>query len=146
MDFMQMLQQMFNGGKTMTSADMDWANMGKANQAVLNNGLSNGTFTLPENFNATSNTLNDDLGWNMGTAKLGLGAISSLGSLWGAYNQNKLANAQFDFSKQMANANLNNQIKSYNTALTDRANTRAVMEGRDQNWADQYVNQNRLVK
>ena len=145
MDFMQMLQQLLSGGQK-PSEQIQWG-MNSGNVAP-NDTLGNfiNGIEATKTGGLGTNALDDGFGWNMGTAKLGMGALSSLGSLWGSYNQNKLANAQFDFSKQMATSNLNNQIKSYNTALTDRANTRAVMEGRDQNWADQYVNQNRLVK
>lgn len=39
---------------------------------------------------------------------------------WGANKQMKLAEDQFDFTKKIATTNLNNQVKSYNTALEDR--------------------------
>lgn len=84
------------------------------------------------------------LGMNIGTAQLGLGGLQALAGIWGSHQANKLAKDQFKFTKDITNTNLANQIQSYNTALSDRSNTRAVMEGRDQASAQAYVDQNKL--
>ena len=89
--------------------------------------------------------LSDQLGMNIPTFQLGLGALGSLGNLYGAFQSNKLAKDQFNFAKGIANTNLNNQIKSYNTALEDRARSRAVAENRDQSTADAYIAANKLT-
>lgn len=86
------------------------------------------------------------LGMNIPTLQLGLGMLSSLGGLYGATQSNKLARDSFNFQKGVTNTNLNNQIKSYNTALEDRARSRAVTEGRDASTADDYISRNRLSR
>src|SRR6185437_11279715 len=60
------------------------------------------------------------LGFNLDTGKLALGGLQTIGSLWQAFEANKLAKEQFKFQKEFANANLANQIQSYNTTLEDR--------------------------
>ena len=84
------------------------------------------------------------LGFNIGTGQLALGGLSSLANLWGANKQMKLAEDQFDFTKKIATTNLNNQVKSYNTALDDRIRSRAAMEGSSSAEAEAYLNKNRL--
>ena len=84
------------------------------------------------------------LGFNVGTGQLALGGFSALTNLWGANKQMKLAEDQFDFTKKIATTNLNNQVKSYNTALEDRIRSRAAMEGSSSAEAEAYLNKNRL--
>ena len=86
------------------------------------------------------------LGMNIPTMQLGLGGIMALGNLYGAFQANKLAKDNFNFTKDVTNTNLNNQIKSYNMTLEDRARSRAVQEGRDQASADAYIDKNRLTR
>lgn len=85
-------------------------------------------------------------GWNMDTARLALGGLQTLGSLFMANRSYGLAKDQFNFQKDLANTNLTNQIQSYNTSLADRAAARAHMEGRDQAYVDDYVANNRLTR
>ena len=82
--------------------------------------------------------------FNIGTGQLALGGLSALTNLWGANKQMKLAEDQFDFTKKIATTNLNNQVKSYNTALEDRIRSRAAMEGSSSAEAEAYLNKNRL--
>lgn len=84
------------------------------------------------------------LGMNLPTAQLGLGALNSLGNLWQSWNASKLAKEQLNFTKEFTNTNLNNSIQSYNTALADRAHSRAAMEGRSTGSAQEYINQNAM--
>ena len=70
--------------------------------------------------------------------------IGSIGQIYTALQGLKLAKEQFAFSKDAYNTNMANQTKSYNTALTDRANARAVMQNQDQASAQAYIDQNRL--
>ena len=69
------------------------------------------------------------LGLNLDTLKLGLSGLSSIGNLYAALQANSLAKKQFDFTKTYANANMANQVQSYNTTLADRLNSRAKVEG-----------------
>lgn len=84
------------------------------------------------------------LGWNMPTFQAGLQGLNTLGNVWGAWQAGKLAKDQLNFTKMVANTNLNNQIKSYNTALEDRARSRAAVEGQTAAQQQAYVDRNRL--
>lgn len=84
------------------------------------------------------------LGWNMPTFQMGLQGLNSLGNLWGAFQANKLAKDQLNFTKTFANRNLANQTAAYNTALEDRSRARAAVEGQSSAEAAAYVNKNRL--
>lgn len=88
----------------------------------------------------------NQLGLNVPTFQLGLGAIGSLANIYGGFQANKLAKDQLNFTKSVTNTNLNNQIKSYNTALEDRARSRATAENRDQSTADAYIAANKLTR
>ena len=59
----------------------------------------------------------------------GLGGIQTIGGLIGAFGSLGLANKQFNLSKRMAETNLTNSVQAYNTALEDKARSRAVVEG-----------------
>lgn len=83
-------------------------------------------------------------GWNLPTAALGVGAVGTLGNLYGGLKANKLAKQQFDFTKQAYQTNLANSIKSYNTALEDRVGSRMRAAGKSQEEIDAYLNKNRL--
>ena len=88
----------------------------------------------------------DQLGLNVPTFQLGLGALGSLANIYSGFQANKLAKDQLNFTKSVTNTNLNNQIKSYNTALEDRARSRATAENRDQSSADAYIAANKLTR
>lgn len=92
----------------------------------------------------SANTGNFDLGWNAPTLKMGLSGIGTLGNLWGAWQSNRLARDQLNFTKDVTNTNLNNQIQSYNTALEDRARARGAMEGQTTAETQSYIDKNRL--
>ena len=88
-------------------------------------------------------------GWNAPTMQLGLNGLNTLNSLWGAYQANeanKLAKDQFNFAKEIGNVNLNNQIKSYNTALGDRARTNAQFSAADDGDGQAYYDQNKMTR
>lgn len=88
----------------------------------------------------------NQLGMNIPTFQLGLGALGSLANIYSGFQANKLAKDQLNFAKSVTNTNLNNQIKSYNTALEDRARSRATAENRDQSSADAYIAANKLTR
>lgn len=85
-------------------------------------------------------------GFNMDTAKLGLGGLQTIGSIWNAWEAQKLAKKQFAFQKDVTETNLRNQIQSYNTTLEDRSRSRAATEGQDAATAQSYVDNNRLKR
>ena len=84
------------------------------------------------------------LGWNMPTFQMGLQGLNTIGNLWGAWQANKLAKDQLNFTKDFANRNLSNQTKAYNTALEDRGRSRAAVEGQTSAEAQAYIDRNRL--
>ena len=83
-------------------------------------------------------------GFNLDGLEMISKGIGTIGSIWGAVQQNKLASEMFDFQKQTYADNYANQIASYNTALQERADGRASQEGRGQRWADRYVEKNKI--
>lgn len=89
-------------------------------------------------------------GWDWGKIgsgiNIGMQGLSALGGLWGAYQSNKLARDNFNFTKSVTNTNLDNQIKSYNTSLEDRARSRAVMEGQSPTETADWIERNRLQR
>ena len=88
------------------------------------------------------------LGFNIPTGKLLFNGLGTLGQLWTGFQGAKLAKKSFEHTRDITNANLNNQISSYNTAIEDRARARFVGEGRGEN-SDQereYVARNRLTR
>ena len=85
-----------------------------------------------------------DLGFNLPTTQLAFGAAQSLSNMWNAYEANKMAKKQFDFTRDFANVNLENQTKQYNTTLADISRTRGQIEGQSQAQQDAYYNANKL--
>ena len=88
------------------------------------------------------------LGFNIPTGKLLFGGLESFGKLWTGFQGAKLAKKSFEHTRDITNANLNNQISSYNTALEDRARARFIGEGRGDGSAAEreYVERNRLSR
>lgn len=85
-----------------------------------------------------------EFGMNLPTVQLGLQGLGTLGSLWGSFQSNKLARDSFNFQKDFAQKNLANSIKSYNTALIDRATSRGFVQGDSQEKTQQYINDNKM--
>lgn len=83
-------------------------------------------------------------GFNMPTFNLALGSLNTLGGLWAAMNAAGVAKQQLAFTKQVTNANLANQTKSYNTALSDRIGSRAVAENLNPAAVQDYIAKNSL--
>lgn len=75
---------------------------------------------------------------------LGIGAIQTLLNGIMGFKQLGLAKKQFQFQRDFAKTNLANQIKTYNTSLSDRSRSRAKVEGQDPATAAAYVSQNSL--
>jgi hypothetical protein len=87
-----------------------------------------------------------NLGFNAPTAQMALSGLQTLAGLWGGLQGLKMAKKQFAWTKDMGEQNLANQMKSYNTALADRARSRGVMESQSQAQVDQYVQDNSLTR
>lgn len=86
------------------------------------------------------------LGFNLGTGKLVLGGIQAIGNIWNAWEANKLAKEQFAYKKDVTEANLANQIQSYNTTLEDRIRSRSAMESTSQASATSYLDSHKLQR
>ena len=89
-----------------------------------------------------------DLGFNLGTMKVGVDALAAIGGLYNAFQSNKLAKEQFAFTKEVTNTNLNNQIKTYNTTLEDRALARGRLNGEadPSAYAAAYTDKNKISR
>jgi hypothetical protein len=107
-------------------------------QPVQANAAANNTSAL------NLNPMSSPLGFNMGTANLALGGIATIGNLWAAFQAQKMAKEQFGFQKGLAETNLANQIKTYNTNLSDRITARAHMQGSGQEYVRDYLSNNSL--
>jgi hypothetical protein len=83
------------------------------------------------------------LGMNLGTANLAFNGLSSLAGIWGAFKQLSLAKKDFKMRKEASDTNINNQIRSYNTALEDRSRSRAVMERQTPEQSQAYIDENK---
>jgi hypothetical protein len=91
-------------------------------------------------------TFGSNFGFNVPTAQLALSGLGTLGSLWGAFQSAKLAKKNFNYTKDVTESNLANQIKSYNTSLEDRIRSRAAVEGMSPEQAASYLDRNRLTR
>lgn len=99
--------------------------------------------------NETKSPADFKFGWNAGTGKLASFGLGVLNSMFGAYNANKarkLAQNQFAFQKEVGNINLNNQIKSYNTALEDRQRLRGAMAGTSEAETQAYIDKHKMTR
>lgn len=88
------------------------------------------------------------IGWNTETLGLGVQGLAAIGGLYNALQSNKLAKEQFNFTKEVTNTNLNNQIKTFNTTMEDRARARARLDGREdtEGYTQDYMNKNRISR
>ena len=117
--------------------------MGTGGGIALPSTVPTGGSTIPT---ATIAARAPKLGLNFDTANLALTGLSTIGNLWAAFQAQKLAKQQFNYTKNVTDTNLANQIKAYNTALTDRANNRAIVEGRSADETKSYIDANSLSR
>lgn len=94
---------------------------------------------------------NTNQGWSLGGAIKGLGGlqgitslVGSIGGIYSGLQQLSLAKKAFKAQQKMAEKNYANTVKSYNTALTDRATSRGVMQSQSQDQVNNYINENKL--
>lgn len=141
----------YNGGWNFNLPQMSGGS-GSSGSMSLNFGGLNGT-GVPDS-DALSSILaktgadnsGTELGFNTETLGLGMTGLGALAGLWNGFNMNKMAQKQFKLTKEMANANLTNQIKSYNTALEDKIRARYQYAGRPAEDADAYLAANKLSR
>lgn len=89
------------------------------------------------------------LGTGMNGFQLGnlaLSGIGTIGGLIGSLGSLSLAKKQFNLQKSFGETNLNNQITAYNTALDDKARSRAVVEGQSDAERDAYIEANKATR
>lgn len=88
------------------------------------------------------------LDWNTETLGIGIQGLAAIGGLYNAFQSNKLAKDQFNFTKEVTNTNLNNQIKTYNTTLEDRALARGRLNGEADPaaYAAAYTEKNKISR
>lgn len=86
------------------------------------------------------------LGMNLPTLQLGMGALQTGAGLYTGLQALGLANKQYKLSREMANANLNNSISSYNTSLEDRVRARYGVEGKSQDDASGYIDSHKMTR
>lgn len=112
---------------------------------LLSNGQHVGGAT-PGAFGLPQTTANDGFGFNIGTGKMAIQGLAALANIWGANKAANLAKDQFKFTKDVTNTNLNNQIKSYNTSLTDRLTSRGAVQGQSSAEVQSEIDKNRLAR
>lgn len=130
------------GAQTFAAPSGGWS----ANQSTFGSDVGASTTAGMESANQAASGLGSGIGFNVGTGQLALGGLQSLAGIFNSLQANKLANQQFKFTKDVTNTNLNNSIKSYNTALGDRANSRYFTQNQSQADADAYIAANRLSR
>ena len=81
-----------------------------------------------------------------GKIGLGLQGLQTIGGLIGAFGSLSLANKQFNLQKDLLNTNLKNQIQAYNTALEDKARSRAAVEGQTSEQTAAYIAANKATR
>lgn len=91
--------------------------------------------------------VNNNFG-NWGNALNGIGQLGNLFMNWRALglaeDQLDLQQNAFNFNKAMTTKNLANQVKSYNTALTDRMQARAKTETGNKSAYDAQIEERKL--
>lgn len=75
----------------------------------------------------------------------GLGGVQTIGGLIGAFGSLGLANKQYDLQKRMMETNLTNSVMAYNTALEDKARSRAVVEGISDADSQAYIDSHKAT-
>ena len=115
------------------------------NSSLATNNLSNNVGLGSFNLNQSNGLSNVQKGFGLGQSALsGLGSIASM--LTG-FKSLSLANKDYALKKQSQETNLDNQVQSYNTSLSDRIKGRASQNGNISTQQQQdYVNNNSLHK
>lgn len=124
-------------------SDIDWGNPISYGLPMPQQSMPGGFNPGTIDFGGAGGMVSQGLG-TMDIAKLGLSGLGTLGNLWGAFQSAGLAKKQFNFTKDITEKNLANQIATYNTALSDRARSRAAVEGQTDTERQSYIDANSL--
>lgn len=81
---------------------------------------------------------------NLAKINMGISGIRTLGGLYTSLQQLNLAKRSQALAEKLGNANLANSVKSYNTALSDKAAARYAFEGKSASDLAKYVESNKL--
>lgn len=138
-DILGQLGSLFNGGQYQGNGVTTFAAPTPAAPKTVGTTTDFGGATLP-------NSQSGGFGMNLGTAGLALGGLQSLNNLFQGNKAFNLAKDQFRFQKDVANANLNNSIKSYNSSLEDRLRSRGVAQGTDAATVQDEIDRKRLTR
>lgn len=110
---------------------------------------TNGYPLAPSNYGNYDDNNNN---WSLSNSIKNLGGLQgiaslagSIGGIYSGIQQLNLAKKAFKFQKSMAEKNYANTVKSYNTALQDRATSRGVMQSQSQDQVNNYINENKLA-
>lgn len=115
-------------------------------QATLASKLNSGTGLSGIGGGKATNGLDTGFGWNIGTGQLAISGLSTLGQLWTAWNAVDLANKNYNLTKATSQANLNNQVTTYNNNLEDRISSRYAAENKTSADASAYIDSHKLSK
>ena len=144
-----------NGATTIASGVITPQSLAALSASDPLNSAMVGTGAFGQNTDGTLNNLAtpDQAGWFKSTfmnkgGGLNIGNLTSLlgsiGGIYGAMKSYGLAKDQLNFSKESFRTNIENQRKSYNTALEDRVAGRYSDASRDTARDQAYLDRNRL--
>jgi hypothetical protein len=113
------------------------------------NAAGKATFNVADNTGNNAGAGAGDPSWfnknlENGNFKDIAGILQGFGTLWGGFQQNKIAKDALKFQKQSYETNLSNSIKSYNTALTDRMTSRGAQNETSSAAVQDQIATNRL--
>lgn len=131
---------------------------GTSYNEAINNGFGKpnatpvvGNWNSQNNWGGISNTT-DGLGLNIGTFKTGLDVVQGIGSLYGAWSQNKLAKQalnqaknQFYYNMAQDAKNFNAAAKTYNNDLAQKYETAAVQNTGNSHAYDDKIADRRVT-
>jgi hypothetical protein len=81
--------------------------------------VSGSGFPIPGSGTGGGKNSGFNFGFNPGSIDMVTSVLGTLGGLWQAWEQNKIAKETLNLQKQSANVNFANQIKAYNRVLED---------------------------
>lgn len=138
-DIQNQLASLFSGGQYQGNGATTFAAPSSVAPQVSGNNASFASPTTPVGSSS-------GLGMNLGTLGAGMQGLTALSGFLQGNKALGLAKDQFKFQKGLANTNLNNSIKSYNTALEDKLTARGAAQGDDPITTQEKIDRNRLSR